>query len=237
LKDFGSSLPQNDTEMTEPNSNTELAARTVSETYHTTTTTPTTNTQSNFSGQQMQSISNSTLSHTGDGMFRTASGRSTYHPDGHAPRPTSNGSIGHYCEHEGHQPTPSFNPRGSYGLIPAQYTHSNTQQVEVEDEAPLEAVEKIETSASSDSSTRYGSNGQQPKTRQESDLSASEHHDTRLERIFTTQSQKMTQQISIAQPGDATVDPSSDSFDLSRFLRMFRKSYSTCLVCSRPHHH
>jgi len=43
-----------------------------------------------------------------------------------------------------------------------------------------------------------------------------------LQRIFTTQSQKMSRQISIAQPGDPTVDPASESFDLSRFLRMFR---------------
>jgi len=43
-----------------------------------------------------------------------------------------------------------------------------------------------------------------------------------LQRIFTTQSQKMNRQMSIAQPGDPTVDPASESFDLSRFLRMFR---------------
>jgi ATP-binding cassette subfamily G (WHITE) protein 2 (PDR) len=221
--------------MAESNLGGDGAATRVSGTHHTTATTSTTHTQSSISGQQMQSISNSSVSHAGDGIFRTASGRSTYYPDGHAPRPTSHGS---HCEHEGHQPTPSFNPRGSYGLIPAQYSQSQTQQAEAEEgEAPLEAVEKIESSSSSSSSTRYGSNGQQIKTAQESD----EHHGARLERrntraeiddegrrelqrIFTTQSQKMTQQISIAQPGDATVDPSNEAFDLSRFLKMFRRS-------------
>jgi ATP-binding cassette subfamily G (WHITE) protein 2 (PDR) len=43
-----------------------------------------------------------------------------------------------------------------------------------------------------------------------------------LNRIFTTQSQKMGKQMSIAQPGDPTVDPANDSFDLTKFLRLFR---------------
>lgn len=43
-----------------------------------------------------------------------------------------------------------------------------------------------------------------------------------LQRILTSASQKMTRQISIAQPGDPSIDPSSDSFDLTKFLRTFR---------------
>jgi ATP-binding cassette subfamily G (WHITE) protein 2 (PDR) len=234
------------TAMAESNSDSVGVARRVSGTHHTATTTTITNIRSSISGQQMQSISNSSVSHAGDGIFRTASGRSTYYPDGHAPRPTSHGSQ---CAHEEHQPTPSFNQRGSYGLIPARYSQSHAQQVQQieEREAPLEAVEKLESSSSSSSSTRHGSSGQQTKTAQESDA----HHGARLERrntraelddegrrelqrIFTTQSQKMTQQISIAQPGDATVDPSNEAFDLSRFLRMFRKSQHG-LYNSRPY--
>jgi ATP-binding cassette subfamily G (WHITE) protein 2 (PDR) len=125
-----------------------------------------------------------------------------------------------------------------------QQSSSNAQQLE--QEVPLE---KVESSSSSDSSTQYGSNGPHNKKRRESSMLERrstegrrsimlERRNTRaeiddegrreLQRIFTTQSQKMSKQISIAQPGDATVDPSSDSFDLSRFLRMFRKLFPCC---------
>jgi hypothetical protein len=100
-------------------------------------------------------------------------------------------------------------------------------------------LERAESSSSSDATTRYGSNGPRNKREQsESSIPDAPHgamlerRTTRaeiddegrqeLQRIFTTRSQKMSRQISIAQPGDATVDPSSDSFDLSRFLKMFR---------------
>jgi hypothetical protein len=100
-------------------------------------------------------------------------------------------------------------------------------------------LERAESSSLSDATTRYGSNGPRNKREQsESSIPDAPHgamlerRTTRaeiddegrqeLQRIFTTRSQKMSRQISIAQPGDATVDPSSDSFDLSRFLKMFR---------------
>jgi ABC-type multidrug transport system ATPase subunit len=116
-----------------------------------------------------------------------------------------------------------------------------------EEEVPPDPVEGIESSASSSSgsSTRYGSNGRREhRKRRESSIldrtSTKDYNGRMLERratraeiddegrreltrIFTTQSQKITQQISIAQPGDPSVDPSSDSFDLSKFLRMFRQ--------------
>jgi ATP-binding cassette subfamily G (WHITE) protein 2 (PDR) len=222
--------------MAEANLNREGAAWTMSENNYNTVQE---NTQSNTFGEQVQSSANSSDVH-GGGIYRTSSGRETYYPDGHASRTTGTGA-GLFCEHEGHQKTPSFTPRASYGIMPLQQNHTS----HVEEEVPLEAVEKIESSSSSDSSTRPGSNSQQNKKRQESDLSSiDEQHATRLERrntraeiddegrrelqrIFTTQSQKITHQISIAQPGDATVDPSNDSFDLSKFLRMFR-------MCSVP---
>lgn len=43
-----------------------------------------------------------------------------------------------------------------------------------------------------------------------------------LQRIFTSASQRISRQISVAQPGDPSVDPSSDSFDLTKFLRTLR---------------
>lgn len=45
-----------------------------------------------------------------------------------------------------------------------------------------------------------------------------------LQRVLTSASEKMTRQMSIAQPGDPAVDPSNDQFDLSKFLNMFRHS-------------
>lgn len=110
-----------------------------------------------------------------------------------------------------------------------------------EEVVPLEKVESS-SSSSSGSSTRYGSAGEKPKRRESSMLdrpSTEERHGSMLQRratrseiddegrrelarIFTTQSQKITQQMSLAQPGDPTVDPSSDSFDLQKFLNMFR---------------
>jgi ATP-binding cassette subfamily G (WHITE) protein 2 (PDR) len=197
-----------------------------------------------------------------DGIYRTSSGRETYYPDGHERRAQGTGGL--FCEHDGHQQTPVFNSRSSYGLFSAQETtrtqqssetqlfnstgvllDHNTQREELQSSSnpqkreEVVPLDRVESSSSSDASTRYGSNGPHNK-RKQSDSSVPdashgamlERRTTRaeiddegrreLQRIFTTQSQKMSRQISIAQPGDATVDPSSDSFDLSRFLKMFR---------------
>lgn len=123
--------------------------------------------------------------------------------------------------------------------------HSREQR---EEEAQLEAVEKVSTGSSSSSSyTRYGSNEQRfEKKRSASsgvgESSGQEEYDfppaplerraTRpeiddegrreLARIFTTASQKIDRQISIAQPGDPAVDPTNDAFDLTKFLKTFR---------------
>jgi ATP-binding cassette subfamily G (WHITE) protein 2 (PDR) len=111
---------------------------------------------------------------------------------------------------------------------------SNTRQVE--ETVPLEPAEE-ESPSSSDSSTRFGSNDQRhDKQRRESSSSeeipghALERRVSRaviddngrrqLQRIFTSQSNKITQQMSIAQPGDPSVDPANESFDLSKFLVM-----------------
>jgi ATP-binding cassette subfamily G (WHITE) protein 2 (PDR) len=221
--------------MAESNSNKEGSSRITSESHHIVTNETT---QTYTSGQQTQSLSTSTSDHT-DGIYRTLSGRETYYPDGHASRTRDTGA-GLFCDHDGHQQTPAITTRASYGILPSQESHGNALQTE--QEVPLEPVENIDSSSSSDSSTRYSSNEQQTKRQGSSVLDHSsadeprgimlERRNTRaeiddegrreLQRIFTTHSQKLTQQISIAQPGDATVDPSNDSFDLSKFLRMFR---------------
>ncbi|KAF2035084.1 ABC multidrug transporter-like protein [Setomelanomma holmii] len=103
------------------------------------------------------------------------------------------------------------------------------------------SLEKLVSSASSSSgsSTRYGSNGQKGHSKRQESSSSNDYDGRMLERrathaeiddegrrelarIFTTQSQKLAQQMSIAQPNDPSVDPANDSFDLSKFLRMFR---------------
>jgi hypothetical protein len=107
-----------------------------------------------------------------------------------------------------------------------------------EDQVPLE---KVVTRTSSNSSfTRYGSNGL-PHNRKEtkasdtdgSDGSPMERTVTRpeidpeerrnLQRALTSMSMsRQATRHSIADPNDPSMDPSSDSFDLRKFLRSFR---------------
>lgn len=232
--------------MAEPNSNNDYST-------HNTTHQPTNeSTQSYSSEQQNQTTSTSSNTHT-PGLFRTSSGRETYYPDGHESRVNGAGAglFCEHDDHQetpGHIPRSSYglypsqanhteqsaemqNAHGS-ALLAGNSSHR-------EQEMPLS---QVESSSSSNSSTRYGSSSPHNQKRRKSSTpsSASEMHDTmlsrrntraeiddegrrELQRIFTAQSQKMSKQISIAQPGDPTVDPMSDSFDLSRFLRMFRK--------------
>lgn len=117
----------------------------------------------------------------------------------------------------------------------SEQVESNGRPLDREEEV---ALEKVESSSSSSSSTRHGSNGDHTKRQSSVDQhgSALVRRQTRseidddgrreLHRILTTQSQKMGRQMSIAQPDDPTVDPASESFDLSRFLKMFRELYS-----------
>ncbi|KAF1939631.1 hypothetical protein EJ02DRAFT_456735 [Clathrospora elynae] len=156
------------------------------------------------------------------GVFRTSSGRETYFPDGH-----SHGNHGALSSHSS-----TKSREGNDG---------QTTYAQGEEEAPLESIEKLDTSTTSNSSeTRFGSNGQSQKmkpagTSSSDDLVAPgqlQRRRTRpeiddearreLQRIFTTTSQKVTRQMSIAQPDDPAVDPGSDSFDLTKFLLLFR---------------
>ncbi|KAI4945647.1 hypothetical protein J4E91_007990 [Alternaria rosae] len=164
------------------------------------------------------------------GVTRTASGRATYFPDGHA-----HGTHGVFSSHSyTHESSTTHDSSAGAGLFSTDGTQSEHRQEEV---VPLE---KVNTSSSSDSSdTRLGSNGQPSKVKRTGTSSSSEDavpttlqrrvtrseidDDGRRElaRIFTSQS-KVTQQMSVAQPNDPRVDPSNDAFDLSKFLNMFR---------------
>jgi ATP-binding cassette subfamily G (WHITE) protein 2 (PDR) len=237
-------------------SNTDNITGNTSQSHHTSNNTTNEFTQSSTFEQQTNTTTTSSNGHS-DGIYRTASGRETYYPRGHETR-ANDERIGVHCEHEEHQPTPApMLSRGSYGLFPSQesstnyslasrdangaglFSGGNTQ--EREQEVPLE---KVESSSSSDSSTRHGSNGEvKPKksrspsdeahggmlTRRSTRAEIDEDGRKELQRIFTAQSQKMNRQMSIASPDDPTVDPSSDSFDLARFLKMFRMYPAT--VC------
>jgi ATP-binding cassette subfamily G (WHITE) protein 2 (PDR) len=103
------------------------------------------------------------------------------------------------------------------------------------------AIEKIETSSSSGSShTRHGSNDESKEVKRVATSSSSndvtptalQRRFTRTEideegrrelvRIFSAASPNVTRQMSVPVPNDPAVDPSSEAFDLSKFLRMFR---------------
>jgi ATP-binding cassette subfamily G (WHITE) protein 2 (PDR) len=159
------------------------------------------------------------------GVTRTATGRDTYFPDGHA-----HGNHGLFSSH-------SYTHESSTGVGLFSSAEGTQTQQHQEEIVPLE---KVNTSSSSDSSdTRLGSNGQPQKVKRTGTSSSSEDaapgtlqrrvtrseidDDGRRElaRIFTSGS-KVTQQMSIAQPNDPRVDPSNDAFDLSKFLNMFR---------------
>lgn len=102
-------------------------------------------------------------------------------------------------------------------------------------------LEQVDTSTSSESShTRHGSNDESKRVKRVGTSSSADHRasmglqrrmtrseideDGRRElvRIFSTASANVTRQLSIPAPNDPAVDPSSDAFDLSKFLNMFR---------------
>lgn len=110
---------------------------------------------------------------------------------------------------------------------------------EREEEVQLEQLEKTTTSSSSGSSTRNESGSHRPHSKRAESLEtegfrpralqrtatrAEINDDERrnLQRVLTSASQKIQRQISVADPSDPRVDPSSDSFDLTKFLRTFR---------------
>jgi ATP-binding cassette subfamily G (WHITE) protein 2 (PDR) len=163
------------------------------------------------------------------GVNRTASGRETYFPDGHA--------HSHRGFHSSHSYIKTQEARAADLFSTSDGQHRSAQNV-----APLRSseeevvpLEKVNTSSSSDSSseTRFGSNGESRKIKRvgSSDgqlarrVTRSEIDDEgrrELARVFTSASQKVTRAMSIANPNDPAVDPSNEAFDLSKFLNMFR---------------
>jgi ABC-type multidrug transport system ATPase subunit/ABC-type multidrug transport system permease subunit len=160
------------------------------------------------------------------GVVRTASGRETYFPDGHA-----HGNHGLFSSHSYTHETSTSTGTGLFSSTDA------TQSRNQEEVVPIEKVNTSSSSASSE--TRFGSNSDSRKVKRTATSSSYQdaapgtlqRRATRpeidddgrreLARIFTSAS-RVTQQMSIAQPNDPRVDPSNEAFDLSKFLNMFR---------------
>ncbi|KAH7062844.1 ABC-2 type transporter-domain-containing protein [Paraphoma chrysanthemicola] len=169
---------------------------------------------------------------------------------GETPPTITRASYGIFPSQDGHNQHSSAGNLGQgaglFAGAAASQTQNHSDGQHKEEVEQLEPIEKYESSSSSSSgsSTRYGSSGaKENRKRQESSIldrtttidsqgRRLERRATRAEidddgrrelvRIFTTQSQRITQQMSIVGPDDPSVDPSNDSFDLSKFLRMFR---------------
>jgi ATP-binding cassette subfamily G (WHITE) protein 2 (PDR) len=155
------------------------------------------------------------------GVNRTASGRETYFPDGHA-----YGRTGFHSSHS-YIKAQEARAAAQEGLFPT----TDEQHQRAQDGAPLRSgeeevvsLEKVNTSSSSDSSsqTRFGSTAPGQLERRVTRSEIDDEGRRELARIFTSASQKVTRQMSIANADDPAVDPTSDSFDLSKFLNMFR---------------
>ncbi|KAL6703888.1 hypothetical protein ACN47E_009022 [Coniothyrium glycines] len=175
-------------------------------------------------GSDHSEFGQQTLPH---GVYRTESGRETYFPDGLTNGPHGISSSHSYTGQDGQQSQETA--LGATGVMAPTY--------QAEEIVPLE---QINTARSSDSSTtEIGRLAQKKNSGSSSSGSpddfggrALERRATRsaidpegrreLQRIFTAASNKISQQISVAQPGDPTIDPSSDAFDFSKFLRTFR---------------
>ncbi|KAF2124945.1 hypothetical protein P153DRAFT_370276 [Dothidotthia symphoricarpi CBS 119687] len=154
----------------------------------------------------------------GAGIYRTESGRETYAPDGHI------------SNLQRHAPESSSRQAG--------YTDASLFSAPQHDEVPLEPIEKVTTSSSSDSSEtevgvygqrddkkRSSSSGEFPTAPLERRVTQAEIDDPsrrELQRIMTSMSMK-SRNSTIAEPGDPAVDPSNEAFDLSKFLKMFRR--------------
>jgi len=153
--------------------------------------------------------------------------------------PYSNGesfmsSTSHSQQYDSQMPSESQTPPGVTRTASGRETYLPDGHEEVVQLA------NVSTGSSSNSSqTHVGQHGSSPKAKKRSASSDSyEAAPGRLQRQVTrpeiddegrrelvrilTSASHVTRQMSIAQPGDPSVDPSSDAFDLPKFLNMFR---------------
>lgn len=165
-------------------------------------------------------------------LQRTSSGREIYYPNGIAPEYHQPSRTGNSIPSQPGQSSSNYEMHYE-GLFSD--AHGRREEEEVVE--PLEPIERTTSSSSGDSSTQIESSekGRRVSRRESFNLRrystiegrgqvAEMDEDARREltRIFTTES-RVARTMSIAQPDDPAVDPSSESFDIAKFLRMFRK--------------
>lgn len=130
----------------------------------------------------------------GEGVIRTASGRETYAPDGHVP------SYDERSEPVEKEETPR--------------TSSDSSIARFEPLRTRTGHDAVGSSSSSDFA------GLTPSlSRRKTNATIDDADRRELQQLYSTLSRR---QSSIAAPDDPAVDPQSDSFDLQKFLRMFR---------------
>lgn len=178
------------------------------------------------------------------GVYRTESGRETYHPDGHAHSPGAVFSSHSYHKSTDDKHAPTASGQGTDILSTgngSQPQHTGASQ-DVEEAVVMEPIDNVDSLSSSGSSTRFGSNGHkkhkkrtsssdpdadgidgQPLARRVTKSEIDSEGRRALQRVLTTASQKMARSMSIASPDDPSVDPGSDQFDLTKFMKMFRR--------------
>ncbi|KAL1592348.1 hypothetical protein SLS60_011426 [Paraconiothyrium brasiliense] len=131
------------------------------------------------------------------GIVRTASGRETYAPDGH----TSNYTETHQYATVGEkQPSPATSRTSSESSVSGQF-------------APVKTAGDHQDGPS-------GSDLTTPTlTRRKTQGTINDENRSELRELYTTLSRK---QSTMANPGDPSVDPGNDAFQLPKFLKMFR---------------
>ena len=147
----------------------------------------------------------------GDGIVRTASGRETYAPDGHV----ENCRSGAASQYDGYATRPETNSSGAKSELSSSSTN-------VGGFAPVKTAQESHNDEDhpSDSSNLTETTLTRRRTRQQTEMD--EENRDELREIYTTLSRKQT---TMAAPDDPSVDPSSPSFQLSKFLKMFRNQF------------
>ncbi|KAF1980084.1 hypothetical protein BU23DRAFT_444908 [Bimuria novae-zelandiae CBS 107.79] len=134
------------------------------------------------------------------GIVRTASGRETYAPDGHLSNLSENPQHAAAVEKEA---TPATSRSSSVSSVSGQFAPVKTGH---DGDGPTESSDLTSTTL----------------TRRKTQGTIGDENRNELREIYTTLSRK---QSSMAGPDDPAVDPSSDSFQLPKFLKMFRHQF------------
>lgn len=138
-----------------------------------------------------------------EGIVRTASGRETYAPDGHM-----SNYRNEYTGVEEKEPSPATSRTSSESSASAARFApvKSAQGFQDHEDGPSDSSELTSTTL----------------TRRRTQGTINDENRNELAEIYTTLSRK---QSTMAAPDDASVDPSSESFQLPKFLKMFRHQF------------